>query len=284
MQQLSHHGDAIAKLHIADAELFYAAASDNTELDGILLIPKRADEKPWPTIVLPHGGPRTRVTLSFDAPLYHWGPWLAAAGYAVSCPNYRGGSSRGEKFASHARGRVGTKDYSDIIDMINSGIKQGLFNPNRIAIGGWSQGGFLSYLSVTRQDFHFRAAVCGGGITDWDMLTMSSDVPSIEAELAGGAPWKMQPDSLTTRRSSAVWHIKDIKTPILILHSARDERVPISQATAFHRGLPLSQCPVRNGDVSKRAASCCRKTASDRYAEQDQMVLPFTLVITCLLA
>ena len=103
-------------------------------------MPKRADEKPWPTIVLPHWGPRTRVTLAFDVPLYHWGPWLAVVGYAVLRPNYRGGSSRGENFASYARGGVGTKDYSDIIDMLNSGIQRGLFNPNRIAIGGWSQG------------------------------------------------------------------------------------------------------------------------------------------------
>ena len=84
-------------------------------------------------------------------------------------PNYIGGSCRGENFASHARGGEGTKDYSDMIDMINSRIKCGLFNPNRIAIGGWPQGGFLSYLTVTRQDFHFPAAVCGGGITDWNM-------------------------------------------------------------------------------------------------------------------
>ena len=94
-------------------------------------------------------------------------------------PNYRGGSSRGENFASPARGGEGTKDYSDMIDMINSGIQCDLFNPNRIAIGGWSQEGFLSYLAVARQDFHFSAAVCGGGITDWNMLTVSSDVPWI---------------------------------------------------------------------------------------------------------
>lgn len=59
IQQLSYHEDAIASLDVTDAEIFYAAASDNTELDGVLLIPKRAHEKPWPTIVLPHGGPLT---------------------------------------------------------------------------------------------------------------------------------------------------------------------------------------------------------------------------------
>ena len=236
VSQLSQHGQAIAKLSIATAEVFNTIANDNTELDGVLLLPRNKGRKPWPTVVLPHGGPHTRVTFGFDIPVFHWGPWLAASGYAVLCPNYRGGSARGEKFASYGRGHLGTKDYSDIIAMVLAGIERGIFDSNRIGIGGWSQGGFLSYLSVTRSDFRFGAAVCGGGVTDWDMLTMSSDIPAVEEELAGGAPWNMEMNSLKTRHSSPVWHMKDIKTPILILHSEKDERVPVSQAFAFHRG------------------------------------------------
>lgn len=234
--QLSQHGQAIADLGIASAEAFYTTADDNTELDGVLLLPRKRGGKPWPAVVIPHGGPHTRVTFGFDIPYFHWGPWLAAVGYAILCPNYRGGSARGEEFASHSRGHIGTKDYSDIIAMVVSCIERGIFDPDRIAIGGWSQGGFLSYLAVTRPDFHFRAAVCGGGVVDWDMLTMSSDVPSAEEELAGGAPWDMDIDFLKTRHSSPIWHMKDIKTPILILHSEKDERVPVSQALAFYRG------------------------------------------------
>ena len=248
MCQLSQHGDGIANLDIAEYEILYAKARDNTALDGLLLKPKRAIEQPWPTIVLPHGGPLDRVTMAFDVPVFHWGPWLAAAGYAVLCPNYRGSSSRGEKFASYGRGSVGTKDYSDIIDMIKLGIERTLFDPERITIGGWSQGGFLSYLSVTRQEFLFKAAVCGGGITDWDMLVMSSDISAVEAEMAGGAPWTMDANDLRTRHASAVWHVAigvGTKTPVLILHSERDERVPLSQAIAFHRACLHQDIPCQ---------------------------------------
>ncbi|KAI4250181.1 MAG: hypothetical protein L6R40_000353 [Gallowayella cf. fulva] len=85
--QLSQHGEGIAKLDVADSETVYANARDNTGLDGLLLKPKEAVEQPWPTIVLPHGGPLDRVTMAFDVPVFHWRPWLAAAGYAVLRPN-----------------------------------------------------------------------------------------------------------------------------------------------------------------------------------------------------
>lgn len=93
VSQLLQHGQAIAKLSIATAEPFNTTAHDGTELDGVLLLPSNRGRKPWPTVVLPHGGPHTRVTFGFDIWIFHWGPWLAAAGYAVLCPNYRGGSA-----------------------------------------------------------------------------------------------------------------------------------------------------------------------------------------------
>ena len=237
LRQLSQHGKAIADLKIADPYAFNCTAKDGTNIDGVMVTPHGAAKSDkYPTIVLIHGGPYDRVNLGFNIPYFYWAPWLVAAGYAVLCPNYRGGKSRGEKFASSARGGVGTDDYDDIIAMIKAGIAQGTIDEERVAIGGWSQGGFLSYLATTRPDFHFRAAVCGAGVTDWDMLTATSDMPSFEAELAGGAPWAMDANSIKARHGSALWHMKDIKTPILILHGEEDVRVPVTQAIAFHRG------------------------------------------------
>lgn len=238
LSQLSQHGQAIAHLQVASEAPFYASASDGVDLDGILLTPTQNRPMPWPTVVAIHGGPPERVTFAFDIPLYHWAPWLASKGYAVLCPNYRGSTSHGEDFVAHSRGGVGTKDYDDIISMIQAGIQRGIVDPNRVGIIGYSQGGFLSYLAVTRPDFRFRAAVCGGGITDWDMLTMSSDFPIFQSELApGGAPWAVsKPRDTATRHASPIWHMKDVNTPILMLHAEADERIPLSQAIAFHRG------------------------------------------------
>ncbi|KAL9118040.1 MAG: hypothetical protein Q9187_005418 [Circinaria calcarea] len=237
--QLSQHGTAIASLQIADAQSFFYRIKDDICGDGVLLSPSKANNpKPWPTVVLIHGGLYSRVSVGFDLPsTYHWGPWLTSAGYAVLCPNYRGGSSRSEWDASGARGKMRTRDYEDIISMVKQGIAEGIVGEQKVAIGGWSYGGFLSSLAVTRPDFHFRAAICGGGVANWDMMSKtSSDAPLYEAELAGGEPRDSNMDDTRSRHASDVWNVKNVKTPILILHGEDDVCVPLTEAIAFHRG------------------------------------------------
>ncbi len=233
--QLSQHGQSVTALELGNAEYFYCKARDGVDLDGVLFTPSKRAEGPLPTVVLVHGGPYGRVTIGFNR-LMSWAPWLMSAGLAVFCPNYRGGSGHGETFASQDRGAIGTKGYEDIITMTKEGIFRKLFDESRIAVAGWSAGGFLSFLAVTREDFQFKAAICGAGITDWDMMAMTSDLYTYGGEYAGGLPWVMGPKSIAQRHGSAIWNMSHIKTPILILHGATDVRVPLSQATAFHRG------------------------------------------------
>ena len=238
MTRLSGHGSIMAKLQIGSVETVYCIGLDGTECDGVFVRPAHLKDEiePLPTIVLIHGGPYGRSTVAFDLLHYYWVPFLVSAGYAVLCPNYRGGSSHGEGYASQARGAMGTTDYDDILSMLKHCISKGLVDESRVAIGGWSQGGFLSFLATTRQDFHFKAAICGAGVSDWDMMCMSSDAPLFEAELAGKAPWETNSSDTKARHGSAIWHMEKVKTPILIIHGEEDKRVPLNQAVAFHRG------------------------------------------------
>ncbi len=241
MITLSQHGKTLAKFDFGFPEpLQCVNAEDGTDCDGIIIrsFDKGAAGKVPPTVVLVHGGPYGRKTVAFNAVHYYWSAYLVSAGYTVLCPNYRGGSSHGEHYASQARHGMGTTDYTDIISLVKAGISKGFINEHNVAIGGWSQGGFLSYLAVTRSDFQFKATVCGAGVTDWDMMSMTSDAPWFEAELAGRAPWETGADDTEGRQGSAIWNMKDvkIKTPILILHGEEDKRIPLTQAVAFHRG------------------------------------------------
>ena len=235
--RLSRHGSSLARRPFGHCEPIKCAANDGTECDAVLIRPSDYDKAaPIRTIVMVHGGPYSRITNAFNMLYFYWVPYLVSAGYTVLCPNYRGGCSHGDEYASKARGAMGTGDYQDIIDIIKFCISKGHIDEQRVAIGGYSQGGFLSYLATTRSDFDFKAAVCGAGISDWDMLCMSNDLPWAEKELAGLAPWETDANDTKARHGSPIWHIKNVKTPILILHPENDERVPVSQAVAFHRG------------------------------------------------
>ena len=235
---LSNHGERLAKLVIATAEPFYAKAQDGGDLDGVLVVSNNFDvPKPWPTIVLVHGGPYPRVTCSFDLPYFNWSPWFTSAGYAVLCVNYRGGSSHGEAHASAIRGAAGTVEYSDMIDLVRAGIERGIIDKHRVGLAGWSYGGYLAYLAVTRDSiFHFQAVMCGAGITDWDLLNMTTDEPLTWAEISGHVPWGVDKSNTKNRQASPIWHMQVIRTPILIIHGEDDTSVPVTQAKTFHQG------------------------------------------------
>ena len=236
--QLSNHGQAIAELNIGEGQPIHCKSSDGTPCDGVFMRPTKSDDaKPLSTVVLVRGGPYSRISISFNTMYFYWTPMLVAAGYGVLCPNYRGGAGHGEDYAAYARGGLGTVDYDDVIALIKHGVGKDLIDADNVFIGGYSQGGFMSYFAVTRSDFRFKGAICGAGVTDHDMLAMTSDAPYYtEEELGGFPPWISTPERTGSRHGSAIWHMKNVKTPILILHGEADERVPISQAVAFHRG------------------------------------------------
>jgi len=242
IQQVSAHQEALAGTPFGTQEPFSWTTSDGLELDGLLIRPPDAAEgQPLPMIVLVYGGPYGRWEYGIHLHPLDWGQWLALAGYAVLMPNPRGGSGHGEPFAAAARGGVGTADYQDIMASVDAAIERGIADPEKLGIGGWSQGGFLSAWAVT-QTQRFKAAIMGAGVSDWGMMVMSSDLPDFEQELGGSTPW----DGEEQRRHlelSPITFAKNVKTPVLILHGEKDARVPLSQATGFHRALRRQDVP-----------------------------------------
>jgi len=257
--QLSSLGQKLVPHSLGTTKIIHCTSSDlTTPLTAVFFTPSTSPSvshlptKSLATVVLIHGGPYDRVLNNFDMCDHQWCPYLLSTKqYNILLPNYRGGSSKGEDFAAHARGGVGTVDYDDILSLIDKAIEQGLIDKSRILVGGWSQGGFLSYLLAVRnglpstepksssRDWKFEGAICGAGVTDWDMLTMTSDMSKFEAELCGIAPWEAEKSNTTARRGSAIWELqanaKQVP-PILILHGEKDKIVPLSQAVAFRRG------------------------------------------------
>jgi dipeptidyl aminopeptidase/acylaminoacyl peptidase len=212
-------------------------APDGLELDGLLILPPgrtRADG-PFPLVVILHGGPYGRsgddLQLSWAFP----GQWLATAGYAVFCPNPRGGFGHGAEFARAVRGAVGAADWPDVESGLDRLVDEGVADPHRLALGGWSQGGYMTAWGVT-QTARFRAGVMGAGVSDWGMMVAESDVPTLEAALGGSTGWE-GPGPHRHDELSPISYAHRVTTPVLILHGEEDERVPVSQGRFFARAL-----------------------------------------------
>jgi len=207
---------------------------DGLRLSGVLLKP--VDYEPGkrvPMVVQVHGSQVADVN-EFQGTWMNWGQLLAARGYAVLLPNYRGSLTDGARFARANQGDLGGKDFEDIIDGVDAMVEQGIADPERLGIGGVSYGGFLTAWAVT-QTSRFKAAIMGLGISNW--ISMAGQTPGPEGMVR--FYWLDSPyehSDLFWRRSPLA-QVSRVKTPVLIYAGERDPLVPVSQSREFFRGL-----------------------------------------------
>ncbi|EJD06472.1 peptidase S9 prolyl oligopeptidase active site domain protein [Fomitiporia mediterranea MF3/22] len=240
--KISSHLKWTTEVPIMHTEPFFWDAKDGTKLDGVIMFPPSNKQpnppRALPTIMLVHGGPYWRSTLGYVPTFYNWQFLLAAQGFLVILPNYRGGQGHGFEFARAAHGGMGTLDWSDCESMLDAAIERGLADPNRLGIGGWSQGGFMTAWGVATTKNRFKAGVMGAGVSDWGALMASSDLPGFEADLGGCAPWDTaDPNQRIDLRGNPIGRVAGVETAVLILHGEKDERVPVTQGIEFFRGL-----------------------------------------------
>ena len=210
-------------------------------LDGhpvhALFTPPVTSDSPPPLFVDVHGGPSAA---SCDTCALGYPQILPGMGYAVLRVNYRGSWGSGAAFADAVMGDVGGKDWQDILAGIDYLIEQGLVDGNRLAIGGWSNGGFLSAWAVT-QTTRFKAALMGAGISDWLNMHAQSNIPDSDILQLGVDPLEQ---GEVYRQHSPLTFASRVRTPTLILHGENDPAVPVAQAYAFYRALCERNVPV----------------------------------------
>jgi dipeptidyl aminopeptidase/acylaminoacyl peptidase len=154
-------------------------------------------------------------------------------------PEYRGSTGYGTEFLNAIYQHFGDRAYQDVDSATDFAIAQGWADPKRLAMYGWSAGGFLTSWTVT-QNHRYRAAVEGAGITDWLSFIWTSDLQQIDYDQR----WPEEnPDAFL--RFSAVMFAKQVTTPLLILHGAADIRVPTYQGREFYLALAAHGKTVR---------------------------------------
>lgn len=221
LDRLTKEGDdQLATIALGEVRTVHWTSKEGIALEGIVTFPANYQSgHKYPFLVLPHGGPEANDGLRLDI----FSRAIAGMGYIVLQPQYRGSTGYGSDFLGAIYQHFGDRAYRDVDSATDYALSQGWADPNRLAIFGWSAGGFMTSWTVT-QTHRYKAAIEGAGITDWASFIWTSDLQQIDYD----ARWPDK-DPEAFLEFSAVMHSQDVTTPLLILHGDADQRVPIYQ-------------------------------------------------------
>jgi dipeptidyl aminopeptidase/acylaminoacyl peptidase len=221
-------------------ELVHWKNPEGQEIEGLLWVTPRAEaDRAPPLMVLPHGGPDWVSLAGFSA----WAHYFGARGLSVFQPNYRGGIAYGYEHYAANRGRLGEIEWADIESGVDHLIATGRADPERLVIGGWSWGGYLTAWAIGHTD-RYQAAVAGAAVAD---VVSQYGLSDINYGVVGlweyrGNPWQ-QAENFD--RANPLRFVQHATTPTLILHGKDDRRVPFASAQILYRALWDVGCEVR---------------------------------------
>ena len=218
---------------VAQGEIVTWKSRDGLEIEGVLTRPTAPGSKPpFKMVVYPHGGPHGRSAQIFDFTVQV----LAANGYAVFQPNFRGSTGYGQRFIDKDRFDLGGRDMDDVLTGIEHLVQSGIVDARRQFIYGISYGGFTTSWLIGQTN-QFRAAVPQNAVTDLHVMWGLTDIQSWTEWEFGGRPWEVLP---ALRDHSPLTFASRVKTPTLILHAANDRRCPLPMGVMYYRALKTS--------------------------------------------
>ena len=228
---LSKQNDAwLSGVQQGSLEEISVRSRDGTAISGFILKPPgyRPGVR-YPTLLQIHGGPTAQYTNSFDI------SWqiLSAQGFVIVAANPRGSSGRGEAFSKAIWAAWGEKDSEDVLAVVDYAVAQGIADPDRLGVGGWSYGGILTDNLITR-DKRFKAAVSGASIGNV-LAGYGTDMYVREYEAELGLPWKNL--DVYLRNSYPFLHADRIVTPTLFMCGEQDFNVPLINSEQMYQAV-----------------------------------------------
>jgi dipeptidyl aminopeptidase/acylaminoacyl peptidase len=222
----------IVKKDIASTKVIRYPSYDGYTIEAVLTLPPFYDRtKKYPLLALPHGGPDGMSLDDFG----FFGQTFAQEGIIVFEPNFRGSIGFGSEMYKANRGRLGDIDYKDIMAGVDYLIEKGIADQEKLIVGGWSYGGYMTNWIIGHTD-RFKSAVSIAGIANTVSMYAQSDINHGEL-----ARWEFKGVPVLNmgnfRRSSPIDFLHNCKTPTLILHGEADNRVPVAQAWEVYRAL-----------------------------------------------
>jgi dipeptidyl aminopeptidase/acylaminoacyl peptidase len=210
-------------------------ARDGLEIPAFVTTPPENlyGKGPYPAIVLPHGGPWARDYLEWDPT--GWTQYFAARGYVVIQPQFRGSTGWGQKLWRAGDAEWGQKMQDDIDDSAKWLVTQGLATPGRIAIHGYSFGGYSAYVAAVRPNGLYRCAIAGAGL---------SEIARIKTD-ANADPFGHYNQGVAIDGLSPLNHTDKVTIPVLAYHGAADHTVPVTESRRFTDKLKLKNKPYK---------------------------------------
>jgi dipeptidyl aminopeptidase/acylaminoacyl peptidase len=251
----------LAQLKLVQPEFVQFKSKDGTTVHGYLYKPlDYTPGKKYPTILRPHGGP----VWSYYAEFTHLAQLFAANGYAVLLPNPRGSTGRGENYAKAIFADWGNKDYQDDMAMVDYAIAQGIADPDKLGVGGWSYGG-ISTDFIIGQTTRFKAAISGAGeALNTSLYGHDQYQRDYETEL--GRPWE---NHTLWDKLSPFYKVANITTPTLFMGGDIDWNVPILGGEQMYQALKSlgreTELVVYPGEYHEFKAPSHLKDRLERY-------------------
>jgi dipeptidyl aminopeptidase/acylaminoacyl peptidase len=219
---------------LPQAKPYRWTSDDGTPVEGMLMYPPgKFEAKSLPMFVFIHGGPQDADGNHFEADWYQWDRLAATAGWLVFEPNYRGSTGYGDKFALGIVPEIVSRPGKDILTGVDALVKDGTADANRLTVGGYSYGGYMTNWLITQTN-RFKAAVTGAGAVEHVANWGNDDTTFDDAYFLGGLPWET-PDRY--RSEAAIYQINKVRTPTHMVAGADDIRVAVAEDYLLDRAL-----------------------------------------------
>jgi dipeptidyl aminopeptidase/acylaminoacyl peptidase len=221
----------------------WKSKQDGEQIEGVLTLPPGYQPgRRVPLLLIIHGGPSGVSANTFNPGGRYPAQVFAGMGYASLQPNYRGSTGYGERFRGLNRGHISGHDWIDVNSGVDYLIGEGIADPERLGIMGWSFGGHHTFWGITQTN-RFKAASAGAGANDLISMYSQTDLPGFYHTYLGPRPWE---NFELYEQRSAYRFVDRVTTPLLIQVGERDERVPAEQSIQFYEAVSgLGKAPAK---------------------------------------
>ena len=206
---------------------------------------------PFPTLILPHGGPWARDEIGWD--VSGWTQYFASRGYAVLQPQFRGSEGWGEKLWRAGDGQWGGTMQDDKDDAVKWLVAQNIAAPSRVAMFGYSYGGYAALVASIRPNGLYQCAISGAGAGDLAVLKNATFNNRLQREF----------QNPTIRGLDALAHANEAQIPVFLYHGDHDQTVDVEQSRKFAAALRNAGKPVKYIEIKDMGHQFITMTAAD---------------------